>query len=98
MDAITHFEEYTRNAEELAKEMAKEDAVHAALEVLDAEATEARKSLPVVRHSGATAQAHVQLTSSSALVGKGGTGAREEGKVKVAINEEEGRIRVGLIV
>ena len=94
VDAITNFEEYTRNAEELAKEMAKDDAVHAALKVLDAEAAEARKNLPIAvnnHHPGATAQAHVHLKSSRA--GKGGAGG-----VKIEMTEEEGnRVRVGFV-
>jgi hypothetical protein len=97
VDAITNFEEYTRNAEELAKEMAKDDAVHAALKVLDAEAAEARKNLPIAvnnHHPGATAQAHVQLKSSRA--GKGGAGGN--GEVKIEMTEEEGnRVRVGFV-
>jgi UDP:flavonoid glycosyltransferase YjiC (YdhE family) len=44
VEAINNFEEYTRNAENLAREMAKDDAVHAALVVLESEASEARKN------------------------------------------------------
>lgn len=95
--AITNFEEYTRNAEELAKEMAKDDAAHAALKVLEAEAAETRKNCPVVtsHRPGFTSQAHVQLKSSDAIA-KGGAGGN--GIVKVQMSEEEGnRVRVGFI-
>lgn len=98
VSAITNFEEYTRNAEELAKEMAKDDAVHAVLKVLEAEAAEARKNFPVLtshQHPGATAQAHVQLKSSG-VIAKGGTDGN--GMVKVQMSAEEGnRVRVGFI-
>lgn len=97
VDVIKNFEEYTRNAEELAKSMAKDDAVRAALKVLEAAAAEARKHMPtnapVARQGRATAEAHVQLMSSG---GGGKGGAADGGKVKVAINEDEGnRVRVG---
>ena len=44
LDALKNIELYTRNAEALAKEMAKDDAVGSALEVLDKEAAEACKA------------------------------------------------------
>jgi len=102
VNAITNFEEYTRNAEVLAKEMAKDDAVHAALKVLEAEAAEARKNFPEKEFSGntrhhlrVTTQAHVQLKSSDAIK-KGGVSGN--GRVKIQMNEEEGnRVRVDFV-
>jgi UDP:flavonoid glycosyltransferase YjiC (YdhE family) len=97
VDAINNFEEYTKNAEKLAKEMAKDDAVSVALKVLEAEAAEARKNMPAVtvQHPGATAQAHVQLKSNVGIV-KGGAGG--DGKVKIQFKEEDGnRVRIGFV-
>ncbi len=43
LDALKNFEVYTRNVEALAREMAKDDSVGSALEVLESEVAEALK-------------------------------------------------------
>jgi sterol 3beta-glucosyltransferase len=66
LDGLKNYERYTRAAEALAREMARDDAAEAAAAVLDAEAEEARK---VVVRKKTTANAFVTLGGGGAVKG-----------------------------